>query len=250
MRPGYRARPARPLPCHPPRPGSVRLLREVLADLFDSHGRALATIRPRSSPAARAPELWRAERRRRPGFAHRLILAACGRRHGRPVASARAGVAHAAAGHRQTGAAWLPFDAECRPTVSPSAWTMPTPALLMRASAPAIRAQTGISRPANPDGQAVLLAPGPNHLRRRKAPAQHTAYVIYTSGSTGKPKGIAITQASIATSQQRERAPGRARGRQGLPGLRVAFDMSFRRSGSATWSAPRCGCAQGDRRRP
>ncbi len=149
----------------------------------------------------------------------------------------------------KTGAAWLPFDAEvpteriaiCLDDANASAL------LISELSAPAIRAQTGISAQIL-TAQAVLAPlPAGEPLRRRAdAAPEHTAYVIYTSGSTGKPKGIAVTQASICHFLRSENARlGVREDDRVYQGFSVAFDMSFEEIwisylvGATLWLAPK-----------
>ncbi len=119
--------------------------------------------------------------------------------------------------------------------------------LISELSAPAIRAQTGISAQIL-TAQAVLAPlPAGEPLRRRAdAAPEHTAYVIYTSGSTGKPKGIAVTQGSICHFLRSENARlGVREDDRVYQGFSVAFDMSFEEIwisylvGATLWLAPK-----------
>ena len=86
-------------------------------------------------------------------------------------------------------------------------------------------------------------AAGSAPLRRRAGLLpEHPAYVIYTSGSTGKPKGVPITQASICHFLRSENEVlGVRHGDKVYQGFRWPSTCRSRKSGSATWSAPRSG---------
>jgi len=148
----------------------------------------------------------------------------------------------AQAGITQSGAAWLPFDAETPLERVQACLQSAGAAGLVTCRAWLPRLQN-ISVPvwALED----LLAE--SHSGSTVTPAQpdDPAYVIYTSGSTGAPKGIVIRHRSICHFLRAENALlGIHETDRVYQGFSVAFDMSFEEiwisylAGATLWLAP------------
>lgn len=151
----------------------------------------------------------------------------------------------AQAGITQSGAAWLPFDAEAPLDRIALCLQSARAAGLVtcREWLPRLR---GFSLPVwavedllEADRSSAL--PG---VVRAPEPAD-PAYVIYTSGSTGQPKGIVISHRSICHFLRAENELLGVRGDDRVyQGFSVAFDMSFEEiwisylAGATLWIAP------------
>jgi len=142
----------------------------------------------------------------------------------------------------QSGAAWLPFDADtpleriktCLDSAG-AAGLVTTHDWLPRL--------TGLSIPVWAVEDLRLAPPGA--AQPVGARPDDPAYVIYTSGSTGLPKGIAISQRNICHFLRSENAVLGVRETDRVyQGFSVAFDMSFEEiwiswlMGATLWIAP------------
>ena len=148
----------------------------------------------------------------------------------------------AQAGITQSGAAWLPFDAEtpmeriqtCLQSAHASGL------VTCRAWLPRLR-ELNLPVWAVED----LLAEKHPEIIPVAAKSSDPAYVIYTSGSTGQPKGIVISQRGICHFLRSENTIlGVCETDQVYQGFSVAFDMSFEEIwisylvGATLWIAP------------
>ncbi len=146
------------------------------------------------------------------------------------------------AGITQSGAAWLPLDAETPPErIATCLQTAQALGLVTtREWLPRLR---GATFPVW--AMEDLLAEQPLAFAGCPAKPTDTAYVIFTSGSTGKPKGIAISQRSICHFLRSENSVLGVRPEDRVyQGFSVAFDMSFEEIwisylvGATLWLAP------------
>ena len=148
----------------------------------------------------------------------------------------------AQAGITQSGAAWLPFDADT-PLERVKTCLESAGAAGLVTTRDWLPRLAGLSLPV----WAVedLRAVPPKPIRPTPARPEDPAYVIFTSGSTGQPKGIAISQRSICHFLRSENAVLGVRETDLVyQGFSVAFDMSFEEIwiswlvGATLWVAP------------
>ena len=155
----------------------------------------------------------------------------------------------AQAGITQSGAAWLPFDADtplervktCLESAGAAGLVTTRDWLPRLTGLPVPVWAVEDLRAAQTPGQGTRPT---GHLRAGARP-DDPAYIIYTSGSTGQPKGIAISQRSICHFLRSENAVLGVRETDLVyQGFSVAFDMSFEEIwiswlvGATLWVAP------------